>query len=113
MAVFRIPTSTDPERPHYTQRTSLDGRTYLLELRWNGRQARWFLDLYTANGSVIRTGILIRVNWPLLRLVTDERAPPGVLMAIDRSGALKDPGLTELGSRVELLYFDESEGLSA
>ena len=44
MARFLVPTR--PGVPDYSQRTSLDGRTYLLTFRWNEREeSAWYLSL--------------------------------------------------------------------
>lgn len=109
MAIQRIPTSTDPELPHYVQRTALDGVEYELRFDWNQREQRWYLRIADADGDVIAGDIKIVSGWPLLRRRRDDRLPPGALMAVDQTGNGEDPGLTELGERVLLLYFDAEE----
>ena len=109
MAIHRIPTSTDPELPHYVQRTALEGTTYVLRIDWNQREQRWYLRISDEDGNVLAGDVKVVANWPLLRRHRDERLPPGSIMAIDQSGKGEDPGLTELGERVLLLYFDAEE----
>lgn len=115
---LRIPTSTT--FPFYSQTTTLDGQDYVFRFLWNQREGTWFFSLLDADEDPIVEGLKVVVNLPLLRLVTDERKPPGVLLAVDttapevdRTAGEKvlalDPGLEELGERVLLLYFSEAE----
>lgn len=115
---LRIPTSTT--FAFYSQTTTLDGQDYVFRFLWNQREGTWFFSLFDADEDPIVEGLKVVVNLPLLRLVTDERKPPGVLLAVDttapevdRSAGEKvlalDPGLEELGERVLLLYFSEAE----
>lgn len=104
MADFVIPTSTRQDRPHYTQRTTLDGTTYVLALNWNGREKRWMLSIRAADGTPIAEGLKVVIGWPLNRHVRG--GPPGMLWAVDTTGAGTDPGLQDLGSRVRLIYTD-------
>jgi len=109
MAVRAISTETDSTRGNYTQRTVLDGREYLLRLRWNERSEKWYLSIYDQDESPIYEGIKVVVNFPLLGArIVDERRPPGELMALDPSSD-RDPGLYDLGSRVVLCYVDAAD----
>lgn len=107
MTTFRIPTST--ESPSYTQRTTLDGREYILILDYNGRDGHWYMTLQDQDGAAIVSGLRVVVDYPLLRKVRDLRRPPGELYAIDLTGTHVDPGLTDLGDRVALFYYDSTE----
>lgn len=111
MTILRIPTRA--EQVDYVQRTALDGRDYLLHFAWNQRESKWYLDVRDQRGEPIVLGIKIVANKRLLgRLVTSEARPPGELIAVDMTspaGSGKDaydPGKSELGSRVVLLYLD-------
>ncbi len=115
---LRVPTSTTLS--DYFQTTSLDGRDYVFRFLYNEREGTWFFSLFDEEGDPIVQSIKVIVQLPLLRLVVDERKPPGILLALDTqapetdfSSASKslarDPGLFELGERVILLYFTEAE----
>lgn len=115
---LRIPTST--ELSIYRQTTSLDGRDYIFRFRWNQREGTWFFSLSDAEDDPIVEGVKVIVQLPLLRLVTDPRKPPGIILALDTQAeetdfsaspktTAQDPGLFELGERVTLLYFTEAE----
>lgn len=106
MAVHMLPLR--PDLPHYLFQVELEGRTYTLELRWNERAAGWFLSVLTADEVPILQGRRVVVGFPLLARFRDFRLPPGELEAIDTTGAGRDPGLTELGARVQLMYTDST-----
>jgi hypothetical protein len=102
MATFIIPTRTDSE--HYEEQVELDGVVYGLKFAWNHRASGWFLSLAKQDGTPILSGLRIVADWPLLHYCSHPDKPGGNLMAMDTSGAGLDPGLTELGSRVLLMY---------
>ncbi len=95
--------------PHFDLQVELEGTTYTLELRWNTRAEAWFLMVIDAQGeTVIRSGLRVVADHPL-RLYEADRQPPGLLVAADTSGAGEDPGLHDLGARVQLFYFTAAE----
>ena len=94
----------DTGAARYRRRIVLDGREYEFLFDWNGREEKWFLSLADEAGTAIVSGIKIVADYPLLRLVTDNRKPPGVLMARDASGAGLDPHFVDLGQRVTMVY---------
>jgi hypothetical protein len=100
-----IPTLAGVAR--YSQRTILDGREYVLSFAWNSRVGKWSLSVADAKGVPIVQGIRIVCGLPLLRLLTDQRSPPGDLIALDRTGE-GDPGFNDLGTRVVLQYIEAS-----
>jgi hypothetical protein len=109
MAIFRIPTATDPAMSNYRQRTTLDGQQFVLRFRWNVRGSYWSMDVHDVDDVPLASGVKVVPGIPLLRLVTDRRRPPGAIMAVDFTGRGEAPGLTELGRGVVLYYFDEEE----
>jgi hypothetical protein len=121
---LRVPTST--ELTDYRQTTTLDGRDYVFRFLWNQREGTWFFSLFDEEDDPIVQSVKVTVQLPLLRLVTDPRKPPGILLALDTQAVetdfstlvkttARDPGIAELGERVLLLYFtaDEVAGLEA
>ena len=103
MAVHQVPTT--PGVPFYSQVTELDGIEYLLTFAWNGREGAWYLSIANNQGNLIRAGIKLVPNWPLLRKVRHEMRPPGELMVLDEAGV----GITldNLGTDVVLFYGDQ------
>lgn len=101
-----IPTSSDPD---YEQVTTLDGTTYRLRFIWNQRSEFWTLNLYDVEGDPIVTGIKIVNDIDLLKRQTKDTIPPGAIVAIDTNDTGVPPGLEDLGSRILLVYYEESE----
>jgi len=103
MATLTIP--VDSTKAFTTTRTTLDGVTYLLRLRYVQRLACFYLDLLAEDGTEIAVGARVVTNWPLFNRSRHPRKPPGVLMAVS-SGDDRTPNFGELGigRRVELLY---------
>lgn len=98
-----------PSKPDITQRVTLDGVDYLLRLRWNPRGG-WYLGLSdAATEEPIFSPVKMRVQWDFLLNITDERCPPGMLIAYDQSNALVPPGYNDLGGRVILVYVPVAE----
>lgn len=108
MTTFSIPMLGSSDRPTVRQRVRLDGRDYLLDLAWNGRESRWYVDVYDADGELVVGSRKIVADGRIGQRVTDTRRPPGVLGAVDVSGNGIDPGIDDLGERVLLIYFDEA-----
>jgi hypothetical protein len=104
---LEIPTST--ELPSYVQRTTLEGREYVLAFDWNEREGRWFFDVLDSEETPLAVGLKVVVGFPLLRRKTDPRLPPGDFLAIDTSDTGADPGFAELGGRVRLCYLEAAE----
>lgn len=111
-----IPTST--VLTDYRQTTTLDGRDYILRFLFNQREGLWFFSMFDEEEDPIVEGLKVVVEHSLLRLITDPRKPPGLLVASDDTARepeegqkilALDPGLGELGERVVLLYFTEAE----
>jgi hypothetical protein len=107
MATQRIPLR--PDLAHYEFAVALDKVTVIFELRWSVREEAWYLDVKDEDGTVIYAGIKVVVALPLGRRCRDPRFPPGILMALDTSGRNEDPGLKDLGDRVQLLYFEAAD----
>lgn len=98
-----------PSVPHQESQVPLEGRVFTMELRWAGREARWYLDAYDEDHSAIVTGVAVVLNFPLAIRVADSRIWPGVVMAVDTSGQNAEPGLDDFGERVKLYYWDTTE----
>ena len=87
----------------------LDGATYTLEMRWNTRALAWFMRLLNEQADTIIVGdTKVVADWPIALYITG-RLPPGLLVFWDTSGAGLDPGLNDLGQRVQLLYYTAAE----
>lgn len=96
--------------PDYSFQIELDGKTYGLRLRLNQRDGSWYFDVRDAEDTVLVAGRRLVIGLPLLRRYTDERLPPGELLAVDSSGANEEAGPADLGARVRLFYRPRTEG---
>lgn len=84
--------------------TTLLSTNYIVNLRWNTRDAAWYFDLLDQNEAPIVSGIKILLGVELGRRTTDQRMPKGVFWAADLSGQGLDATFFDLGSRV-VVYF--------
>lgn len=108
MAMVIIPCR--PGEPHHRMRVGLDGRAYLLDLRWSQREERWYMDLRSSAGDLLAGAIKLVVGVPLLRRFgRRDDLPPGELLVVDGRTPARDPGLDDLGDIVQLVYADASE----
>lgn len=107
MATYRIPLPTS--NPHFVEQTQLDGLTYTLRIHWNEREEAWYLELGDVDAVPIVASRKLVADWPLLQRVKSERKPPGEIYVIDLTGMGIDPGLDDLGKRVDLIYIDAAE----
>jgi hypothetical protein len=87
----------------------IEGRVYTLALRWAGRDARWYLDIFDEDRTPVYVGVAVVLNFPLAFRCASTLMWPGVLMATDTSGENAEPGLDDLGERVKLIYYDAAE----
>lgn len=103
VAIVLVPTFSDA---FYTQATSLDGRVYVLEFRYNQREKTWYLTVSLTDGARLVSGVKVVCSRPLLRRFADHRLPEGDLMAVSNTEDTSPPGLEELGigKRVTLTY---------
>lgn len=95
--------------PHFDVQVTLDELTYTLEFRWNGRDSAWYMDVRDENGEPIQNGVKVVVDMPLGKRTRNQDFPKGYFFAVDSSGEQLDPGLEDLGDRVQIYYFEESD----
>lgn len=108
MAVRTI--NLSPGVPNTRQRVVLDGREYVLALRWSQREARFYLDLADATGAPLISAMKLLPGWPLLyRHRGIDGVPPGELMVLDPRPTPAPPGLDELGDVMQLAYIDAAD----
>jgi hypothetical protein len=103
--VIPLPTGV----PNFELTVLLDGVSYTLGFRWNARAQAWFTSLSTAEGELLLGSRRLVVDWFIWARLRDARRPRGVLCAVDTSGNQVDPGLADLGARVQVLYFVDGE----
>jgi hypothetical protein len=104
MALRLIPVR--PSIPSSRRRVLLDGREYVIRLRWSMREEVWYLDLLDVDGEPLLLGRPLVANRKLLGQFRQTVAglPPGEIFAADPRPTPADPGLDELGDVVSLTY---------
>lgn len=97
-----------PVFPASTYRIALDGVDFRLNWRWNDRMASWYLDLFEADGTPLRLGVRVVLDWPLWGRFRHPARPAGELLAVSLDGAA-EPEAGDLGGRVRLIYYTAAE----
>ena len=73
------------------------------DFQWNNQANFWTMYMCDPSATVLITRKLT-VGTPLLIKYSSPDFPTGDIMAVDTSNQDLDPGLTDLGDRVILLY---------
>jgi len=105
--IHHIPTSMTES--WYRETVKLDGSEYVLTFAWNERERRWYMDMETIDGTAIAYGVKIVADAVLLKGVTNDLRPRGLLLSTDMTAEGVDPDIRDLGSRVKLFYIDEED----
>jgi hypothetical protein len=103
-SIYTIPLSQS--QSWYEQSVVLDGVEYRLRLMWSERERRWYLDVMLADGTLLAAGRKIVADQDVLGWMSSDDRLPGMLLAVDMTGAQTDPDLRDLGTRVLLYYLD-------
>ena len=104
MADFVIP--VDSAGTNYTLDVSLSGSVYRFGLYWNTRGQFWLLDIFDQADTPLATGLKLVADWELIGGLGMASLPAGLLYVVDVSGQGLDPGIDDLGTRVQLIYDD-------
>ncbi len=102
-----IPLASDVD--HFAFTVELDGVTYGFEFLWSYRDSAWYFGVNDAEGAPIVSHRKAVVDLPLLSRFRRKDLPPGMLVLQDTSNEQIDPGLHDLGNRVQLRYFTLAE----
>lgn len=106
--MISLPTRFDGQA-RYSFEIELDQVTFVFSFEWNDRDLGWYMSIADVNGTALLDGRRIINDYPLTDIYKDPRLPAGSLMAIDTSGLGTEPGLRELGDRVQLIYISAAE----
>lgn len=90
--------------PHHRFNTSLDGEQFTIDVRWNGRDEAWYMDVLTEDGTPIRRGIKMVLGALLGGRCPDANFPDGVLIAADQARLGRDATVEDLGTRVAVYF---------
>lgn len=102
MAIHYIPIQQG--EPNYRIGIAIQGVAYLMDVRWNVRDAAWYLDLYDQNEKPIRTGLKCMLGTYLGRTCNQSPFTDGVFRVCDTSGVGRDATFDDFGGRVQLVF---------
>lgn len=99
------PTS-EKQYAHQRIQITLSGRTYIINLTWNGRAKSWMLDLFDSQGNpLIYNKFLSNESNVLEDGQWDPRLPPGALGLFSTVKGVV-PNYNNLGRDVKLYYLE-------
>ena len=98
-----------PGVPHYDMQVVLDDATFTLEFQWNVREASWYMHIRDEDSTPLIMGTKVVINFPLAARSVNPKRPAGRFVAQDTTEKQENPGLFDLGERVQLLYYAASE----
>jgi hypothetical protein len=109
MTIQQIPTYN---YPFFSQTTTLEGTSYLLNFSYSQREDCWYMSMADANGVDIYNGMKLICSPPtgpnaLLFKCRDPRRPPGDFFVLSGNQDLSPPGLNDLvlnSGRCQLYY---------
>lgn len=102
--ILKLPLTNDL---YYTFVSTLGDTTYDFTVRWNERGGFWTFDMVdNAAQKTWFTGLPILLGCDLF---DPFNIGNGSMIAWDESGTLQDAGYDDLGSRVNLYWFDNDE----
>lgn len=107
MAVTTLPTSTTDA--NYRFDVDLDGVVYRLAFKFNSRDDSWYVSIFDESDKLLRAGIRIVNETPLLWRWAEAVRPAGELIAVPQGAQTVPAELNQLGSEVLLTYLDEAE----
>ena len=98
-----------PSIPFYRFGTTLSDVPYIFDIRWNGRDEAWYMDILQEDETPIRHGVKIVLGALLGRRSRDPAFPLGVMIAADLSGEGREATFDDLGTRVAVYQYEPGE----
>ena len=87
----------------------LDGVTFEANFQFNSREGFWYFDIQDLEGNIIRSGVKVISNWPVIRLDVSQLRPAGELLFVDTRSDRGNPGLADLGANTFFAYVPEAD----
>ena len=104
----RIPMPKDKGR--FRQVSIVDGTPHEFEFNWNTREDRWYLNLYTLDGTLVMAGIKLVSNYLLTYRYTYDGRPAAEFMVADMTGNDNDATLENFDREVIFtIVYDDGE----
>lgn len=105
MAYLLIP--VDQSLAGFDESVALDNVVFTLSLKWNSRDSSWYMDVYDVSGNLLRGGLRLVENWPLLQFWRDSNRPAGEIYVLPNGTVDRPPDLYELGSLFDFTYVEK------
>lgn len=103
----------DPSETNYRIRVPLDNETFLFDIRWNSRDAAFYIDIRQQDEVPIALGLKLVLGVNIGRTSNHPFFQKHMLKMVDSSGAGLDATFDDVGRRVFLMHtsFSEITGL--
>ena len=89
--------------------TQLEDVQFILDVRWNGRDDAWYMDLLAEDEEPIKVGMKITLGTLLGARSANAEFPVGVFLVIDTSGEDVNATFDDFGDRVVVMYVPAAE----
>ena len=90
--------------PMFDEVVVLDGVEFILSFTWNARASSWFCEIRDSTDTVLAEARKVAVDIPFIAHGTVSGLPEGQLWFFTTDGLGGQPGLFDLGARVQLEY---------
>lgn len=104
--MIELPLVSDP---YYKFSITLDGTTYIINVKWNDVHEFYVIDILDSAEAPIIYGIKLTLNAELIRRYNGKGVPPGAMMVIDSSGRLKRIAFDSFDTTAKLVYIPANE----
>lgn len=98
-----------PSNPHYRFGTTLAEEPYLIDIRWNGREGAWYMDILSEDEDRIASGLKLVLGGPIGDLSPSNDFPAGHFYLFDASRTGTEATFEDLGVRVNLYFYTEQD----
>ncbi len=102
-----------PSEPNYRVAVPFGTHTVIFDVRWNARDAAWYLDIRTVDEGAILLGVKVALGVTLGRRSLHPLFTENTFVAYDTSSSGREAKLDDLGTRVLVLRYSAAEMLGA
>lgn len=90
--------------PAYQFQITLEDTSFFFDFEWNERGQFWSMSISDQDEQLLIAGVRLVAGISLIDKYIVSGRPKGHLMCVDTSGKNIDPSISDLGSRVLLMY---------
>lgn len=100
---------TDTTLARYTFEVTLANTNFKFGFEWNERAQFWTMDVMLPDGTPLAMGVKVCLGTSLIGRYKDARLPAGDIACLDTSGQRIEPGFSDLGNRVLVMFIPNAE----